>query len=179
MKNRIAFILAVLLTVCLTGCGTTVDEPEQVITMAAREPEATSAAAEALSRDAYSFAAGDVTLTPGTPFDASRLGEPASVYEAPSCAVEGMDIIYQYEGFELTAVDNGRETLLYSVYLLDPNLSTPEGLSLGDSQESVLTLCGEPSSREDSVWTYTAGNTQLILLFSSGTVSSIEYRAVL
>ena len=178
MKRWIAFLSALLMLLCLTGCGNTVEEPEQVITMAAKEPEDTAAAPEAARQEPYGFDVNGVTLIPGTDFDPAVPGEALSVFEAPSCAIEGMDIVYQYGSFEITAVDDGSRVLLYSVYLLDPNAATPEGLCLGDSRERALSLYGEPSAKEEDQWVYAAGSTQLILLFSGEAVSSIEYRMV-
>lgn len=174
MRNTLTLILAALLLISLPGCDSTAAEPEQVITMAADAPVEDSGSRAAA--EGYCFPVNGVTLVPGTPFDPAAPGEALSVFEAPSCAIEGTDIVYSYEGFEITAVDDGSGQILYSIYLLDSSLSTAEGLSIGDSEETAEALYGSSWDVSEGVCTCTAGNTRLILILSDGTVSSIEYR---
>lgn len=180
MKRWTALFLILVLLAALTACGSDEQDMEQVITMApeASEESAPETQAPDAQPGAYAFTVEGVTLTPGEPFDAAALGEAQGVYEAPSCAIVGMDIVYQYGSYEVTAVDDGTGEVLYSVYLLDPNLATPEGLSLGDSTDTVRSLYGDNYEQQDSAWVYTAANTQLILVLNNDTVGSIEYRMV-
>ena len=181
MKKWTAILLSALLLATLTACGNAEQDMEQVITVAPEDPEALIQETDAPAAEqsgAYTFTVEGVTLIPGEDFDASALGEAEGVYEAPSCAIEGKDIVYQYGGFEVTAVDDGTGPVLYSVYLLDPNLTTPEGLSLGDSADTVRSLYGEDYVQQDTAWVYSAEDTQLILILNGDTVGSIEYRMV-
>ena len=100
------------------------------------------------------------------------------MYQVPSCAVEGTDNVYNFGGFEITAfAENGSERI-YSVYFIDPNLTTPEGLALGDGVQKVTELYGEDYAQDGAALVYTAGDTQLIVIVENDVVVSIEYRWV-
>lgn len=118
----------------------------------------------------------NVKLVPGAAFDATALPEAASVMEVPSCAFEGTDNAYNYEAFELTAYDEGAGEIIYSIYLLDPNTSTDEGLYLGDSLERAKELYGTDYAEDGTQITFTRGETTLNLILQDTTITSIEYR---
>ena len=127
----------------------------------------------------YSFVVGNVTLVPGAAFDKTALPEPDSVYEAPSCAFQGKDITYAYGDYEIVTYDEGKGEFLYSVYFLEPAVSTPEGLSLGDAADKVSQLYGEPVQTDDGQMVYRQGGTELVVIVQDDSVISIEYRLVM
>lgn len=186
MKKTIAIFLAAILLLSLAACGKEEDQTPQQITIstAPREETAVTEAAPtetaAASNDAgeFAFVWEGVTLVPGADFDASALPEAASVYTVPSCAIEGTDNVYNYEAFEVTAFDTGSGESIYSVYLLDPNITTPEGLALGDPVSRVTELYGEDYATEGTAMVYTGGNTRLYVITGGDAVVSIEYRLV-
>ncbi len=124
------------------------------------------------------FQAEGVALIPGEAFQADALSEPASVYQAPSCAIEGTDNVYDYGTFELTAFDDGSGETIYSIYFKDPAAATPEGLSLGDGVEKVTELYGTDYQAEGTAYQYTSGKTLLSIIIQNDTVVSIEYRLI-
>ncbi|MCD7859465.1 MAG: hypothetical protein LUH51_04750 [Firmicutes bacterium] len=185
-------ILTALLLLSLAACGEQSDPAdEQVITRASSAQEESAEASEptlseqaeennvSLAAAAFSFEAEGVTLTPGEAFDSSALPEPVSTYTVPSCAVDGSDNVYTYETFELTAFDDGSGETIYSIYLLDPNVTTPEGLALGDTLARVTELYGEDYALDGTALTYTLGDTQLVIILQDESVISIEYLLVL
>ena len=187
MKKFIAMLLALMMVLYLTACGEEEPAGDQQITLGAEVTEATKGAdatEEATEapveghRSAFSFVYEDVYITPGAAFDASLLPEAASVYEVPSCALVGTDNVYNYELFEVTAFDEGNGEFVYSIYFIDPNLTTDEGLALGDGLDRVLELYGEHYEDMDGELVYTASNTQLRLILENDVVVSIEYRMV-
>lgn len=186
MKKIFALALAILMLLCLAACNQTSGDDVPQITIGAQQndsdktPESnTSEATDDAQADAvYAFLYEGITLQPGTPFDASALPEPASTYTVPSCALEGTDNVYNYETFEVTAYDEGKGEFIYSVYILDPNLTTPEGLALGDTLDKVTALYGDGYTQESTSYTYTAGNTMLVIILQNDTIASIEYRMV-
>lgn len=183
MKKLIAILLAMMLVLSLAACGAE-EEPnaDLVITRAAEEDNVTEAQPEAgepaASDVVFSFTADGVELIPGEAFDAAVLGEAASVYTVPSCAIEGTDNVYNYETFEVTAYDDGTGEVIYSIYFLDPNLTTTEGLALGDDAAKVVELYGEAYAEEGSSYIYTGAGTQLHIILQNDLVTSIEYRMV-
>ena len=187
MKKARMITVCVLLLLSLAACGGKTDGgSEQLITRAAEEavPVQTEAPAAAQTEASaapanlghYAFVAEGVTLQPGDSFDPGKLPEPLSVYEVPSCAIEGTDNVYTYETFELTAFDDGSGDVIYSVLLTDPNTTTPEGLALGDTVEKMESIYGMSYEKEGDGVTY-PGNGQLLCIITQGdTVVSIEYR---
>ena len=188
MKKLIAMILALAMALCLTACGGN-EEPEQQMTIGGSVTEATKGAeqteapteaeAEVVPGGAvFAFTFEGVDIIPGEAFDASKLPEAASLYQVPSCALEGTDNVYNYETFEVTAYDEGNGEFVYSVYFIDPNLTTNEGLALGDDLTKAVELYGENYEEVDGEYVYTSDNTQLRLIVENEVVVSIELRMV-
>ena len=179
MKKLIALLLAVLMMVTLVACGTQTPDPtepsEQQQQTDPTQPQNTQ---PAQPEEAFSFTYEGVELIPGAAFDPSVLPEADSVFEVPSCAIEGTDNLYRYPPFELTAYNDGTGEVIYSIYLLDANTPTPEGLYLGDDLARVTELYGTDYVENDTELTFTKGNTTLNLLLDGETVISIEYRMV-
>lgn len=193
MKKLIAMMLAVLMLLALAACGAE-EEPnaDLVITRAPVEENETEAPTEAEEEetpapeteapapvaggDVFAFELEGVEIIPGEPFDASALPEAESLYTVPSCALEGTDNVYNYGTVEVTAYDEGNGEHVYSVYFIDPNTTTPEGLALGDSMSKVTELYGEDYTEEGTSYIYTRGNTMLIVIAQGDVVASIEYR---
>lgn len=180
MKKLIAFLLAAMMVVSMAACGGAPAQ-EQVITRATEAPtdpvETEAAEVEAPGENQpYGFLADGVQLVPGAAFDPSQLPEASSTYEVPSCAIEGMDIVYNYGAYEVTAFNDGTGETIYSIYLIDPNVTTPEGVALGDTVETVVAALGEDYTEDGTAYTYTSGDTILFVLFEEGSVAGIEYR---
>ncbi len=188
MKKYIAMLLALMMVLCLTACGEEEPAGEQQITLGAEVTEATKGAdaTEAPEQSGevvpggavYCFNFEGVDIIPGEAFDATQLPEAASVYEVPSCALVGTDNLYNYETFEVTAFNEGNGEFVYSIYFIDPNLTTNEGLALGDGMDKVVELYGEGYENLDGELVYTAMNTQLRLIVENDVVVSIEFRMV-
>lgn len=198
MKRTGKALLAFGIVVVLAGCG----QPQpagnmaQNITMSAtdgsRQGTAKDSGAEAgtgqekapeasdqeSSREegAFGFLYEGVTLVPGAVFDKSLLGGTPSVSEIPSCAFDGSDNEYNYESFVLTAHIGENEEIIYSIYFVDPNLPTTEGLCLGDTVEDMKSLYGENYSADGGSYDYTRGETLLSVIAQNDIIVSIEYR---
>lgn len=191
MKKVTVLTLILGLLACLTACGGN-DADEQMITAPAQQetraavqqaqaPVSTDAAeAEAAPQalGSYSFTSDGVELVPGQVFDPSVLPEADSLYQVPSCAIEGMDNVYNYGAFELTAFDDGSNEVIYSILLTDPNITTPEGLALGDNVSQVLDLYGEGYTQEGNAYVYTGASNALYIILQGESVASIEYRMI-
>lgn len=124
----------------------------------------------------FSFVYEGATLIPGELLDHSALPECSDVAEVPSCAFGGNDNVYNFDAFELTAYLDGDEERIYSIYFMDPNLPTTEGLCLGDTVDDMRSLYGEGYEEEGTACTYTRGETLLIIITKNDIVVSIEYR---
>ena len=190
MKKLIALILVLVLTLCLGACqetpagnptkapGATTDATSgtsETTGAAQTGPAATTAAPGSA---VYAFLFENKELVPGAAFDVTALPEAAFVYEVPSCAFEGTDKVYNYQTFELTAFDDGTGPVIYSIFLVDANTPTTEGLYLGDDISRVTELYGQDCQIDGSQYIYTGDGMMLLILIKNDFVSSIEYRMV-
>lgn len=186
MKKNI-LIMVVILALALTACGGNEGTDAQMeITRDPKETTAQTEAAEVATEAAkveetsfdgpFVFQNGGVKLLPGDPFDAAALPEAESVYEVPSCAIEGTDNVYNYGSYEVTAFESAAGEQIYSVYFLDATLSTKEGISLGDSLEKVIETYGEGYQVNNTEYFYTSEGTVLSFIVQNNVVMSIEYR---
>lgn len=174
MKKLIAILLVLTMALSLIACGNKTEDPGALeITKAATEPEADVAAEVKLQ-----FVYEGVTMIPGQAFDASAMPEYDSLYTVPSCALEGTDNVYNYGGFEVTAFDQGEGEFIYSVYIVDDSVATPEGLKIGDTVQDVVELYGTEYQDNDGEYIYTQGEVMFIVLFEGDSVVSIEYMLV-
>ena len=181
MRKLIAMMALAVLVFALAACGSEAEPAEDLVITRSTEAAETAEAAqpvEAADEKVYSFIAEGVELVPGADFDPAALPEAASVYTVPSCAIEGTDNVYNYETFEVTAFDYGSGELIYLIYIIDPNITTPEGLALGDSLDRMLELYGDAYERAGSAYEYSGGNTLLSIIIQNDVVASIEYRMI-
>ena len=124
----------------------------------------------------FSYTYHGTQLIPGEPFNAAKLPKAVGTYTIPSCAFSGTDNVYTYDSIEVVAYDEGNGEHLYCIYLVDPNVSTDEGLCLGDSVEKMIELYGENYTRTGSEYAYYRGNSILIILAQGGVINGIEIR---
>ena len=199
MKRVLAILLATLLLIGLVGCGQN-EQPKDPQTQTTAAPaveetdalaedttvapeEETTAAAEdttapeqAIDEDGFSFVYQGVTLVPGNAFDSAALPEAESVFQVPSCAIEGTDNVYSYGDIEVTAFNDGNGEVIYSVYIVDANTPTAEGLYIGDTMDHVIAAYGEDYTQESGQVTYQKGNTLLVIILDGDYVASIDFR---
>lgn len=155
MKKTLIYLMVLVMVLLVVGCG---------------QPETNP------NTERFGFVYQNVTLIPGTTFPKSQLPEASSVYTVPSCAMEGTDNVYNYEVIEVTAFQDQTGESIYSIYLLDANTPTAEGLYLGDSLSRVTELYGTQYQQEDTQISYQKGDTLLVIILQEDCVSSIEYR---
>ncbi len=177
MKKLIPLLLVVLL---LTACTTAPQgKPDLQITRGT-EPqgteEVTTTTTGSTQEEEFFFMAGDVTVIPGTPFDATKVSY-EDVYEVPSCAGEGTDKVYMTASYEITAFHDGKSEVTYCVSFVTPDAKTPEGLCLGDDLAKAATLYGQ-YEQDGNAWIFTRGNTQLWVIGENDVITSIELRSV-
>jgi len=175
MKKLIPMLLALMLLAGLTACGgaPNTDSPKTTDPVKTQE-EVTEPQTEG---KVYSFTLADFQLIPGADFDPADLPEAESVFEVPSCAIEGTDDLYDYGTVEVTAFNDGNKEIIYSVYIKDANTPTDEGLYIGDTLEQVDTIYGTDREENGNELVYAAGKTLLVIIVENDTVTSIEYRA--
>uniref|UniRef100_UPI004056462D hypothetical protein n=1 Tax=Acetatifactor sp. TaxID=1872090 RepID=UPI004056462D len=103
------------------------------------------------------------------------LGEPASYYEATSCAFDDLDKFYTYNGFEIDTYSIDGVDYVLTVALLDDSVTTQEGLCIGDSVDKMKETYGEPTTETETSAVYVKGNMKLSFILADGVITSIEY----
>lgn len=188
MKKMFAVLLAMLMLLGLCACGNT-DKPQETTAPVASDAPATEPSATeegeldggfdigVVPVEPFVFTFNGVTLIPGTVYDAAALPEPTSVYQVPSCAIEGTDNVYNFnDAVEITAFNDGSQEIIYSIAIFDPNVCTDEGLYLGDDMARVIELYGEDYTENGTAMVYTKGNTELTIILQNGFVVDMEFK---
>lgn len=175
MKKLIAMLMVLLVLAGLTACGSAPDTDAPKTTDPVNSGASTEDKTESV--EGYRFTLEGEKLIPGAAFDPANYPEADSVFEVPSCAIEGTDNLYDYGTVEVTAFNDGTGEIIYSVYIKDANTPTDEGLYIGDTLEQVGTIYGTDRTENGNELTYQKGNSLLILIVENDTVTSIEYRA--
>ncbi len=172
MRKLAAILLIAVCAFSLVSCGGE-PAPDQVINNKDDDP-APAPGSDVKVTDLYFIAEGK-KIRPGTAADSAVLDKAASVYEIPSCAFEGNDTVYGYPSYEITVCNVNGKAMFYSVYILEPDVSTPEGLALGDKEAKVTELYGTDYSKEGLAYIYSDGSAELSVIVENGNVASIEY----
>lgn len=189
MKKLFAILLALTMLLSLAACDggekpqeTTAPAPvettvpaqtEQIVPETTEAPEETQAPVSEGPDFCFTFEG--VALTPGAIYDASALPAPNSVFQVPSCAIEGTDNVYSFDAIDITAFHDGTQEVIYSIAIFDPNVCTDEGLYLGDDAARVMELYGENYTENGTAMVYTRANTMLTVILQNGYVVSIEF----
>lgn len=178
MKKLMTILLAAALLLILAACGEQKTPGETTVPVETTVPGETTVPVETTvsqTEEVFAFQANGAEIIPGTAFDPSVLPATDNVYTIPSCAFEGTDNVYNYGSYEIIAYNEGEGEVVYSVYFIDANLTTPEGLAIGDDAAKVTQLYGEGSVNGTEI-TYRKGNTLLVVILDGDFVASIEYR---
>lgn len=126
----------------------------------------------------YVYVSKDQTIAADADFApiAEALGEPVKYYEAASCAFEGLDKTYVYDGFTVgTYPDTDGKDRVAEICFTDDTVKTPEGASLGMTAEKIQEIYGADGKVTDTSITYEKGDMQLLFILKDGKVTSIQY----
>ena len=174
MTKILSVFLAAAMLLCLCACEKDDQEiqPNNTTTQSTPATDHTEQSPVA----GYSFAYKGVELMPGGGFSEEKLPQPQYSYTAPNCALDGNDTIYNYTDIEVAVYYDGKTSVVQSVYIINPNLVTPEGLALGDDLTKVTKLYGDTYTVNGAEWQFVKGNMILAILTQDDFVASIEYR---
>lgn len=106
-----------------------------------------------------------------------KLGDPDSTFESDSCAYQGKDMFYYYDGFELMVNDVDGTDRITGITLADDTISNPQGVKIGMNIDEALGLMdGVEYTNSGSTYKFTSGSTLFRLQAGDdGTVSAAEY----
>lgn len=187
MKMRNQFLtmaLALVMLASVVGCSDTVETTASTEVSASTQTQTTESTevetdVEA-ALDEYYFVSGDVTVQVDADMDELLvvLGESKSVFEAPSCAGEGISYYYNYSSFEIeTYPDADGKNCIGYIYLKDDMVATTEGIDLSMEKADVIDTYGEDYEAFDSAIIYEKEGSKLCFIFDGDQIISIEYRS--
>ena len=198
MKKIGLILFIIFVTFSIAACGngdgpgveTPVEqEPAEVVPrdnepsspVSENEPDA-SVEDEPVVSDAFFFKMDDIIIEMDQDIDyvINNLGEPLGRFEAPSCAFDGMDIIFSYPGIQIYTYPAGAGNYIHTIGFFDDSVRTAEGnIRLGTRIQSVFDVYGEDYSYETGMYTFTRGLTVLEFLVEDDIVMGITYRLLL
>ena len=104
------------------------------------------------------------------------IGAPIQSQELGTCGIGDKDKLFVYRDFRVETYQMKGVDYFYRISLLTDQVSTKEGIFIGDEKQKVLDVYGEPDKSETSVFTYEAKGMNLLIHFESdSTVKSIVY----
>ena len=167
MKKIIAAILAAACVFALCACGDTNDGGSE----AGNEYKADYG-------ELY-YASGEVKFGILDPADTvlAALGEPVSTFESNSCAYQGKDKFYYYDGFELLVNDVDGTERITGITLADDTVSNPQGVKIGMKLDEALTLMdGIEYTQTGDTYKFVVGSTLFrIQAGTDGMIKAAEY----
>ena len=165
MKKLIA--LAIAATLLLTGCGAGGND------VGGGNKPAFKTAGITLN-DTNLFIGGNLSAD-----KKASLGEPISTSEAPSCLYEGMDTIYEYEGFSVQTSQVGDSEIVVMITVETADHTTAKGIKIGDTAEAAANAYGEAVEETRNYVVYNDDtNTTVTFSLKDGKITAIEYAQV-
>ena len=141
--KKFGILLAVIVVISLVVVGIVFLNRQSTEPTAVVEDNMDASQEAENTEDVYVFDDNGKKLTLGSEYSSLDLGEPTDYYEVQSCAFDGMDKIYTFDNYEVhTYPDNGTDKVL-SIYFLNDQVSTTEGVKIGDSLSSMLEVYGD------------------------------------
>lgn len=107
----------------------------------------------------------------------TELGKAENYYEAQSCKHQGKEKVFTYEGFELSTYPSDSKDYVKSIWFLNEETQTPEGIHIGSSIEEMKEAYGEEYTEEKGSYIYAEDGTVLTFYTKKDFVSGIEYKA--
>jgi len=160
MKQISLYLLAAVILLSLTGCGSPEPDTQQ---------------------QRFTFTYKGILILPGAEAAPvlEALGEPKSYTEEPSCAFEGMDKTYYYGSFYLTSCTMDGKDYVNMLWFADDGVATDEGISIGSTRTQVEEVYGRDCFNGTNSFVLTKGQTRLVILVEEETVSSIRYEMIM
>ncbi len=148
MKKLGIIILSIIL---LTGCG------------------------KEVTNEVFSLNYNNLKINLNEEFTRTKFGDELEYSETENCAFEGIGKTYKYDHYEIATYTEDNQEKIMSIYFLDSDIKTSEGLTIGDDITKMEELYGQDYKLENDVYIYEKSNTQLKIIAQNGTIISIEY----
>lgn len=132
------------------------------------------------TEDSFYFQSGDVKIemdAEAAPVIAGLGAVTKPVCEVDSCAYQGKDRLYTYDGMEVSTNQVKGKERIASLLVRGSGLSTPEGLKIGSKEAEIVKLYGS-TTPEFGIYRYQKGNAELSIYTTAGVVDEIEYLVI-
>jgi hypothetical protein len=130
-------------------------------------------------RTGYFFLYNGVRVQLGRPIldIAKELGQERDFYSYASCAFDGEEKVYVYEGFEITSYMRDANDIdrLYSIIFLDDRVATVEGVRIGQGYEEMIAAYGTECEEFPGSYIYIQEGTAISFSLQDGIIVSITY----
>lgn len=163
MKGKIFLIISFILCIFLCACQ---DEGEYV----------DSDKEENVKNEfVFIFHGNDINIGDKADNVLALLGEYKSSFVADSCAYQGRDTYYYYDGFEImTSEINGQE-ILTDIFVTAGNIETVKGVEVGMEISKMAQAMGPADKSGTDNYTYFGEGVNLQINAKDNKVASIEY----
>ena len=183
MKRIIGFILTFVAVVGLAACGSddgVVVDPNASVEQSGEVSQGgadVSGAETAAAGDSLYYDANGVMIHPYDEADTvlASLGKPNGTFESASCAYQGMDYFYYYDGFQLTVNDVEGVNRVTTITVVDDTVSIPQGVKIGSKEAEMTQLMGNDYTESSGLYVFVKGDTTLQIQIKEGSVASILY----
>lgn len=138
---------------------------------------AAKTAAASTQNTGYAFTVNDtrIVINQDASDALSKLGKAKKVFEQDSCAYQGKDKVYSYDGFEISTYPVGKKEYVSSVYILDDTAQTEEGIKIGSGSKEVIKAYGKNYKLENDVYRYSKDGVEICFYMTNSKVDAIEY----
>lgn len=107
-----------------------------------------------------------------------QLGKAESYYEAQSSSHQGKEKVFTYDGFELSTYPSGGSDYVKSIWFLNEETVTPEGIHIGSTIDEMKEAYGDDYTEENGKYQYVSDEGILAFYTKKGAVSGIEYKFI-
>ena len=172
MKKLIPLTLAIILLLSLAACGSggdkTVTDPS-----VNTHPSGTT----------FTFSPDGIDITIGAAAEPvlAALGEARGQEEQESCALDAVDVRYDYVSFYLTVTypEGQGEAYVTGILLRNDDYATAEGVRIGSPRAQVQSLAGGNYREANNFYIYTGGRSELKISFDADDeVNQIMYEYI-
>ena len=105
----------------------------------------------------------------------AQIGEPNYMFESPSCAFDGIDRIFYFDGFIIDTFPRGDNDYVLAIVITDRSLLTPEGIGLGSSFDNMVAAYGNDYDNMLDLFSYIKDGVRLSFLFEGDEIVDITY----
>ncbi|MCL2873639.1 MAG: hypothetical protein FWE29_01755 [Defluviitaleaceae bacterium] len=186
-KLMVSLMTIIILALLLSGCNSNQNEARHIFVPEAETPSTNdnfdsdntvsgSAAADIQLEKLY-FTHNGVQINMNDDMSGvlEKMGEPLHMFESPSCAFEGIDRIFYFEGFIIDTYPHNGNDYVLSIVFRDDSASTQRGISLGSNYDDMIAAYGNDYVNMLNLFSYVQDGVRLSFLFEDDKIVDVTY----